>query len=107
MNQSQMVSDQVLFGRRCHETRSRRDGVRSTSATRMNLLERRGLAQLRRRVAEHSLVGGAVVQAPSLDVDQGNHVGCVFGDRLEDLVFLAEFAVGLEDPQLLDDHQDD
>jgi hypothetical protein len=73
----------------------------------MNLLKRRRLAQLRGRVTEHSLVSRAVVQAPSLDVDQGNHIGRVFGDRLENLVFLAEFAVGLKDPQLLDDHQDD
>ena len=72
----------------------------------MDLLKRRGLAQLAGSVAEHALVRRAVVQAASFDVDQCDHVGGVFGDDLEDLVFLAELAISPKDPQFLGDHDD-
>lgn len=71
----------------------------------MNLLKRRRLTQFRGSVAEHALVRRAVVQASSFDVDQSDHVRGVFGDHLEDLVLLPEFAVGVEDLQLLGDHE--
>ena len=71
----------------------------------MNLLKRRRLTQFRGSVAEHALVRRAVVQASFFDVNQSDHVRGVFGDHLEDLVLLPEFAVGVEDPQLLGDHE--
>jgi len=43
----------------------------------MNLFENRSLGQLSRRVAQHTLIGRAVVESPPLGVDQRNHVGGV------------------------------
>ena len=49
----------------------------------VDLLEGGGFAEVGGRVAEDAFVGGAVVEAASLGVDQGNHVGGVFGDDAE------------------------
>ncbi len=75
------------------------------AVVRMDLLKRRRLAQLGRRVTEHSLVGRAVVQASSFHIDERNHVGGVFGNCLEDLVLPSKIAVRAVESQFLSHHE--
>src|ERR1700752_597653 len=67
----------------------------------MNLLELRSLAQLRRRISQNSFVGRAVVQSPSLHVDQSDHVGGVFRHDLEQFLFLLPLPTDGENAELL------
>ena len=49
----------------------------------VDLIEGRSFSELRGGVAEDAFVGGAVVEAIALHVDQRDHVGGIFGHNLE------------------------
>src|ERR1035437_3721499 len=71
----------------------------------MDLLEGGSLAQLCCGVTQDPLVGGTVVQPPSIHVHESNHVRGVLGDDLEKLFILLGFPMDLVNPELLVDHQ--
>lgn len=71
----------------------------------MDLLEGRGFRQFRRRIAQDSLVRGAVVKPMSFDVDQRDHVGRVFGDDLEQFFAFLRLPYRAVHAELLVDHE--
>ena len=71
----------------------------------MDLFEGRSLTQFRGRVTENSFVCGTVLETSSLDVDQGNHVGGVLGDDLEQLLILSGLAMNAINPHLLEEDE--
>src|ERR1700722_10380546 len=58
----------------------------------MNLLQRRGSVQVLGRVAENLLIGGTVVQATAVAVDQRDHIGGIFADELKKLISFGQLA---------------
>ena len=56
----------------------------------MNLLQGAGGFEFLRRVAEQSLIGGAVVKRLAARIDNGNQVGDVLGDQAETLLAPAQ-----------------
>jgi hypothetical protein len=64
----------------------------------MNLLEDGRAGEFVGRVAQDFFIGGAVVEAVALGVDEGNHVGGVLGDDAKELFAIAGAAVDEVDP---------
>jgi hypothetical protein len=67
----------------------------------MDLFEDRSLAEFARRVAQDPLIGRAVVEAMPLGVDQGNHVGCDFGNDAKQFFALLRAPMSQIDPNIL------
>ena len=75
----------------------------SQPVIRMNLLKRRSLPQLRRRIPQDPLVSRTVVQPPPLHVDQRNHVCSILRDDLKQFLLLLRRPVNPKKPKLLVD----
>lgn len=72
----------------------------------MNLLESQSAREFRGGVSENPLVGRTVVQAAPFHIDEGDHVGGVFGDDLEEFLAMGGAAGTEEDPDLLGDEEE-